>query len=455
MERAIVGRRIAGGAAAALALAAVSAGVRAEDPPAKREPPQVDQKQVDAAIAKGAEWLRARLKFGLPMLNEAREGLHAGQTYNEIVLYTLLHAGVDRNDPDLIKLIQEIRKDSPIHTYTGAIRGMALSKYDAVALRQDLVQVVQFLVNNQGKCGMWGYSHRIPVVPVPPIKFVPTLSVPHAPPPPPRYVRTGPGDDADPEFTPATPVAARSATQAMPKAEGLGVPTQAKKGPAKTVIPRGAFGAPHDNSNSQYALLGLSACMAAGVFPAPDCLALAEKWWTETQQADGGWNYEGSGRKPSTGSMTAGGVSSLSVCLQGDGKNRDPLKDERVKKGIAWLAQNLSFGANPQSNHTKYYWDIYYWIYAVERAGSLSGAEFFGDHPWYYEGASHLLGVQNMDGTWGAGVNDGAKILDTCWAILFLRRATKQIKKKMNEYTFTPDSQPQETRVVEPKEKKE
>jgi hypothetical protein len=211
--------------------------------------------------------------------------------------------------------------------------------------------------------------------------------------------------------------------------------TTTKKEAPKLVVPRHAFGTPHDNSNSQYALLGLSACMSAGVFPSPDTLQLAEKWWTDCQQEDGGWNYGSRGnKKPSYGSMTAGGVSSLAICLQGGKEKRDPLQDERVKRGITWLSQNLSFGNNPQGNNKWHY----YWIYGVERAGSLAGTDFFDGRPWYYEGSNALVSMQNADGTWGTGENDGVKITDTCWAILFLRRASKQIQRKM--VTYTQDS---------------
>jgi hypothetical protein len=135
--------------------------------------------------------------------------------------------------------------------------------------------------------------------------------------------------------------------------------------------------------------------------------------------------------------MTAGGVSSLAVCLRADGKNREPLQDDRIKKGLSWLGQNLGFGNNPKSTGGigRAYWSQYYWIYAVERAGSLAGTEWFDDRPWYSSGVAFLLSSQTADGTWGTGTNDGQKILDTCWAILFLRRATKQIQKKMVVYT--------------------
>lgn len=77
-----------------------------------------------------------------------------------------------------------------------------------------------------------------------------------------------------------------------------------------------------------------------------------------------------------------------------------------------------------------------YWIYAVERGGALAETEWFGDRAWYSEGANWLVGAQNPDGTWGHG-NTGERILDTCWAILFLRRSTRHIALKKPPLIFT------------------
>jgi hypothetical protein len=118
--------------------------------------------------------------------------------------------------------------------------------------------------------------------------------------------------------------------------------------------------------------------------------------------------------------MTAGGVSSLCIVLRAKG-NVTPKKDVRVIKALKWLGTNLNFGNNPQKGGWQYYW-----IYSVERAGSASGAEWFGDRPWFKEGSDYLLGQQNDDGSWGKE-GGGKKVCNTAWAILFLRRATRSI----------------------------
>ena len=71
---------------------------------------------------------------------------------------------------------------------------------------------------------------------------------------------------------------------------------------------------------------------------------------------------------------------------------------------------------------------LYYFLYALERAGILYGTEVFGGHEWYPEGATWLLDNQQQDGAWDA-VNGSNKVWDTCFAILFLRRATRPLEE--------------------------
>ena len=121
--------------------------------------------------------------------------------------------------------------------------------------------------------------------------------------------------------------------------------------------------------------------------------------------------------------MTAGGISTLAICLNHKGQN--PLKDVRIQKAIDWMGKNLAFDQNPNKGG----WH-YYWIYSVERAGSMAGTQWFKDRPWYFEGATWLLEKQAGDGSWGQA-NEGEKVCDTCWAILFLKQASGELRKKI------------------------
>jgi hypothetical protein len=378
----------------ALAALGVVAFVAPPAVPQEKPPPAVDQTKVNTAIKNGANWLRERITEGLPPINQQNDAHHDGSTYNEIVLYAMLHAGVPNSDPDLVKLLNDIRLRPPIHTYTTAIRAQALEKYEPVKLFEDVRQCGQFILDNQGKEGYWGYSKEVQLPPLPKLTITPD----------PKVIATGPGGGALKAQPPG-----RSNTTAV----------------KKMVVARREWGQKNDNSNTQYAMLGIAACMAAGIHAPADTYQLVDTWLTEAQNDDGGWGYEARntpmhGREASYGSMTAGGVSTLSICIRN--KGGDPAKDVRIQKGLQWLGKNLTFDQNPAGGG----WMQYYWVYSVERAGSFSGTQWFGDRPWYYEGASYLCDKQNGDGTWGEG-NDGQKLLNTCWSILFLKQASKHI----------------------------
>ena len=57
----------------------------------------------------------------------------------------------------------------------------------------------------------------------------------------------------------------------------------------------------------------------------------------------------------------------------------------------------------------------------------LYGTEMIGRHEWYVEGAEMLLAAQNADGSWAAKTQVNP-LRDTCFAILFLRRATRPLQ---------------------------
>lgn len=69
----------------------------------------------------------------------------------------------------------------------------------------------------------------------------------------------------------------------------------------------------------------------------------------------------------------------------------------------------------------------YYHLYSLERAGNLTDTVKFGTHDWYGAGATYLLDRLQGDGHWDAP--DGIKktVWDTCFAILFLARATRPV----------------------------
>ena len=196
-------------------------------------------------------------------------------------------------------------------------------------------------------------------------------------------------------------------TYPEPKPEpDIDVKTKYKVQPQRTGPPTG------DHSNSQYAILGIRACHESGIIIPKEVLMKATQAWRETQTAAKGWSYGPKGNRP-YGSMTAGGVAALTILdyLQ----DVDWKQDAAIKGGLEWLRDNLLLTDNPGRSGPHHY----YWLYALCRAALLTETDKFGKVDWYLDGAAYLLANQEADGSWNK------KSVDTCFAILFLRRATR------------------------------
>lgn len=93
-----------------------------------------------------------------------------------------------------------------------------------------------------------------------------------------------------------------------------------------------------------------------------------------------------------------------------------------VNDGFAWLAEHFSVEKNP--DHDAWH---YYYLYGLERAGVLAERDVVGKHDWYREGAALLLAQQQGHGGWHTP-SDGTEVA-TCFALLFLTRATVPVKR--------------------------
>ncbi len=75
----------------------------------------------------------------------------------------------------------------------------------------------------------------------------------------------------------------------------------------------------------------------------------------------------------------------------------------------------------------------YYYLYGLERTGSKTGVRWIGKNDWYREGALHLLQAQEASGGWKSAAGAGkpadeteSEVTQTCFALLFLKRATRK-----------------------------
>ncbi len=188
-----------------------------------------------------------------------------------------------------------------------------------------------------------------------------------------------------------------------------------------------------DNSNTQYALLGLYAAHEAGFPVQPDTWRRARVYWEQNQGSDGGWGYNPGGGGGSTGSMTCAGISSLIITGLKRVRGREQLVGDRVERcgeegvdpslqrGLDWMATHFDVHQNPMSGITWHY----YYLYGLERVGRLSGRRFFGENDWYREGAAFL--VRNQTRLRGSWIGNGGEVVTTSFSLLFLAKGRSPV----------------------------
>jgi hypothetical protein len=303
--------------------------------------PGVDEAKVDAAIQRGAVYLKAKAGKKNGGIDRARE----------LILLALHHSGVRKGDALFDELLKTVLEEELTTTYRTALQAMLLADLDRVAYRKRIFQCAQFLVDNQCLNGQWEYGW------------------------PTRH------SEPQPEFSVE---------------------------PQRTGPDRG------DNSNSQYAALGLRACHESGILLPREVVKKAAQSWRDLQGPAHGWSYGPKNNSP-YGSMTAGAIAALTIydyMLETDWK-----KDAALTAALGWLGDNFIVTDNPHRPGPHHF----YYLYAVERAGILYGTDKIGRFDWYREGAAYLIRSQFHDGSWNR------KPVDTCFAILFLRKSTRPL----------------------------
>jgi len=380
--------------------------------------PKVNQARVDRAIENGLKYLMGQVK-SLP------SDLPKGLTVNELVLWTFVKGGLPRSDPAFRGLLDDMLKRPLALTYCVALQAMVLEELDRVKYHDRIAQCAQALVDGQCQNGQWSY-----------------WAVP---------------DNVDSISKPALE------RDVATTDKGKQVPVLRMKTRVTKKHPGPATG---DNSNTQYAALGLRACHDAGVALPAEVVDRAIAWWREAQEAPeeagkgapnvatgggawlppAGWGYQKG--EAGCGSMTAGAVGGLAIYLyikDGDGGRKASWKrDKDVVEGLSWMAKNFSVTVNPGVYHdgsVNTRTALYCYLYALERAGMLFGTEWFGTHEWYPEAANLLLNEQRPDGSWDSSVVDYGSIdpiVDTCFAILILRRGTRPLQDVASVDRFVP-----------------
>lgn len=208
-----------------------------------------------------------------------------------------------------------------------------------------------------------------------------------------------------------------------------------------------------DYSNTQYAVLGLFAAQRCGVEIDDRALVGVVQKLLQCQEQKGpgvklslldertggtvaeqqvpalGWSYrqDPADHDGPYASMTLGCVGALTILdamLAKSARYKADLRQkvkQAIRSGWGWLASHWTVKAN---YHHGFAW-TYYTLYGLERAAMLGGIGTVNGHDWYWEGAVWLVANMAGDGAW---CDHGyVNLYDTCFAVLFLKRATPRV----------------------------
>jgi hypothetical protein len=212
-----------------------------------------------------------------------------------------------------------------------------------------------------------------------------------------------------------------------------------------------------DNSNTQYALLGLHAGKTAGAQIPREVWDSILNFYIDSQdkvvvdanrrlysypEGRGGWNYTAATGPAPRLTMTTAGFCGLLIAGMELSEGTQQLKpdgsaincgiykeNEPAAAAYRWISNNRNFTIGGLRG------GAFYNIYGIERAGRLSGERFFGGHDWYREGCDLLVGnrsrdlQQKPDGSWYASgsLGDQFPVVATSFALLFLSKGRTPI----------------------------
>lgn len=189
-----------------------------------------------------------------------------------------------------------------------------------------------------------------------------------------------------------------------------------------------------DLSNTQYAALGLRAASLSGYKVPPKVWLSLLTGIEQHQKESGGYPYRTGDRLP-TGSMTVAGIA-ISITCQDELKSHSLFKNKKkeseanLRRALDWYEKRYMITGNPEGDQDAWTEDWhYYYLYGLERAAAFSGRETFAGNDWYTEGAEYLLEKQQKNGEW-TGSHWWETVPDTCFALLFLRRASITLSPK-------------------------
>jgi hypothetical protein len=222
------------------------------------------------------------------------------------------------------------------------------------------------------------------------------------------------------------------------------------------IVP-GALG---DTSMIQYAMLAYWNAGMSGIELDANVLNKACEWLLKYQDPDGGFYYQPHKKDAKKLTMTSAAVGAIGIArllFHGDravkeeqkkpmgvlidNLSKDETKTIKIKgkanfkpgeldgaadRGIDWLARNYDKTNNPQYIEHRF---IYYYCYTMERMTAVHNLKKIGTRDWYQDGFVSLQKTQSPSGLWTDGIG-GYAVADTCFALLFLKKATNKVLKR-------------------------
>jgi len=192
-----------------------------------------------------------------------------------------------------------------------------------------------------------------------------------------------------------------------------------------------------DNSNTQYAMLGLHAGKKAGKKINEEIWKSIRDFYIRTQLTgkgvEGAFTYNPFGPEGGTSlTMTTAGLCGLLIAGMELNAGREVLRADGTASNCGEYKENqpvhkaLDWISGPRADRLVFNLDqrTFYNLYGIERAGRLSGQRFLGRHDWYREGCVFLVREQHEDdGSWHIqGAWDKWPVVSTSFALLFLSK---------------------------------
>src|SRR5205814_4208207 len=94
------------------------------------------------------------------LLNKFSQNRIHEPKYMELVLLTLVHAGLPPEHPILRDNFQKVLDHNLSDTYNAGLRALLLEKVNRKFYQQSLAEIAQFFVENQCDDGQWAYTGR-------------------------------------------------------------------------------------------------------------------------------------------------------------------------------------------------------------------------------------------------------------------------------------------------------